>query len=471
MPGVPGGLSQGGGARTIAAIALTGPAPTPTVTLFLLPQSWRTLLLSFVWLAAVADLFVDFPPLTAAAAAGLLAFVLLTLPEARRETRWLALVGGAVVLALVATVASPADAWKGLERTLVFAGLLPTLQMTRAVARRMPSVRASQDRLAALPGQAGDIGIAIGSTVFGSVLNTGAYALMSAVLREDASPERRLSAARASMRGMSISALWSPFFVAFAVAGSYLPMVEPWQIIPFGFVCVVGSIVIGLLMFARPLSLGALAAALACLGPIAPRLGIAAGSVVLCGIVTPLTTLGSVLVVMPLLCAVQFWRRPLEAGPVLSETGAAMGRMGDDLLLITVSMVLGTVAGGSGAVVDMVEPLLREGLSAPLLFALMIGIQLVPAMVGVHPIITGTVFLAAITSHPLTVLPVALFEAMLAGWGLGSMISFASLSVVTAGSMYRVPPMRVAFGPNVVYAAVVWGALVVFLSAVDAAVG
>ena len=53
---------------------------------------------------------------------------------------------------------------------------------------------------------------------------------------------------------------------------------------------------------------------------------------------------------------------------------------------------------------------------------------------------------------------------MLAGWGLGAMISIASLSVVTAGSMFDVPPTRVAIGPNLAYVFVVWAVLVPILS-------
>lgn len=399
-------------------------------------------------------------------AIGLLAYVVLTLPEARVETKVLVAGGSLITVLLLATVATAADALRGLERSLIFAGLLPTLQMTRAVALRMPSVRASQERLAALPGRAADVGVAIGTTVFGSVLNTGAFALVSAVIKDDATEQRRLTAARAAMRGMNISVLWSPFFVGFAVAGTYLPMVELWQIVPLGFFCVCLSIAIALAMFARPFSLGAVRDALACLGPIAPRLGFAAGTVVLVGAFTPLLTLGAIVVVMPVLCLIQFGRHRNQVRPVFESTATAMRSMGDDLALIVVAMVVATMAGEADAVIVHVAPLLENGLPAPVIIALMIGIQLVPAIVGIHPIITGTILLAALTGLPHGVLPLALFEAMLAGWGLGSMISIASLSVVTSGSMFRVRPLQLAFGPNLLYVMVVWAVMVPLLSAV-----
>ncbi|MBO6562316.1 MAG: hypothetical protein JJ959_17355 [Nisaea sp.] len=441
----------------------------PPLETKILPQifkDWRVLLLAAVWLGSVAGLFVSAPMLDHLTGIGLLIFVLLTLPKARRETKFLMLGGGLITAVLLLTVAGPADALRGLERSLIFAGLLPTLQMTKAVALRMPSVRISQERLASLPGQAADVGIAIGTTVFGSVLNTGAFALVSAVIKQDATEERRLTAARAAMRGMNISVLWSPFFVGFAVAGTYLPQVELWQIVPFGFFCVCLSIAIALAMFARPFSLGAVRDSLACLGPIAPRLGFAAGTVILVGALTPLSTLGAIIVVMPVLCAIQFQRHPEQVRPVFEETATAMSRMGDDLALIVVAMVVGTTAGEADALIVHVAPLLEGGLPAPVLLAALIGIQLLPAVVGIHPIITGTIFLAALTSLPHGVLPLALYEAMLAGWGLGSMISIASLSVVTAGSMFGVRPLVVAIGPNLLYVLVVWAVLVPLLSAV-----
>ncbi|UUX49194.1 hypothetical protein NUH88_17530 [Nisaea acidiphila] len=424
------------------------------------------LLLAAVWAGSVAGLFVSVPMLDHVTGVGLLIFVLLTLSKSRRETKMLMLGGAAITAALLATVAGPEDALRGLERSLIFAGLLPTLQMTKAVALRMPSVHESQNRLAALPGKAADVGIAIGTTVFGSVLNTGAFALVSAVIKPDATEERRLAGARAAMRGMNISVLWSPFFVGFAVAGTYLPTVPLWQIVPFGFFCVCLSIAIALAMFARPFSFGAVRDSLACLGPIAPRLGLAAGTVILVGALTPLSTLGAIIVVMPVLCAIQFQRHPEQIMPVFEETAGAMSRMGDDLALIVVAMVVGTAAGEADALITHVAPLLEGGLPVPLLLAAMIGIQLLPAIVGIHPIITGTIFIAALTSLPHGVLPLALYEAMLAGWGLGSMISIASLSVVTSGSMFGVRPLKVAFGPNLIYVMVVWAVLVPLLSAV-----
>ena len=89
---------------------------------------------------------------------------------------------------------------------------------------------ASRERLAALPRRWADVGVTLGSHVLGSILNTGAFAIMSSVVDERAGAGRRRRAAEASLRGMNTAVLWSPFFVGFAVAGTYLPSVPPWQV-------------------------------------------------------------------------------------------------------------------------------------------------------------------------------------------------------------------------------------------------
>ena len=103
-----------------------------------------------------------------------------------------------------------------------------------------------------------------------------------------------------------------------------------------------------------------------------------------------------------------------------------------------------------------------------MVIAAMLLSQLLPAMVGVHPIISGTVVLAALTSQPLTVAPLLLFQAMVAGWALGTMISMSAISVVTSASMFNIPPHHLAYGRNLPYALAVAGLVVAVLSGLDA---
>ena len=286
------------------------------------------------------------------AAALLLLFIAMTARRIRRET-WLVVGGialaGAVVLALGGR---PALFWQGIERALIFAGLLPTLQLTRALAWRMPPAVRARERLADLPARAADIGLMAGAQAFGYVLSTGAFAMMSSLVAPDVAERRRRAAGAATLRGMSMAILWSPFFVAFAVAATYLPMVPPWQIFALGFVLTVGALGLSILMFARPLSLAVVGQVLICLTPILPYLVLIVGAVMAAAAWFGLSTLGAVMVMMPLLVGLQVIVRPSLLTPVVRDTARGFDRLGDDLLLITASMSLATAA--AGAIADYV---------------------------------------------------------------------------------------------------------------------
>ena len=65
---------------------------------------------------------------------------------------------------------------------LIFACLMPTMTLVRATAMTMPSVRRTQDRLAALPPEHTASGLQLTSQMLGAVMNVGAFALVSAAL-------------------------------------------------------------------------------------------------------------------------------------------------------------------------------------------------------------------------------------------------------------------------------------------------
>src|SRR3546814_6186122 len=100
--------------------------------------------------------------------------------DARRETRVVVAFIATLGVGLLALGADPAEVLHGLDRSLVFAALLPTLALIRAVARGMQSVRVAQHRIASLPARWAGIGLLFGAHAFGAVLNTGGVARMGA---------------------------------------------------------------------------------------------------------------------------------------------------------------------------------------------------------------------------------------------------------------------------------------------------
>ena len=438
------------------------------MTIAALNRRWRPPLLAAIWLAALVLLWIDLSWLHLTAAGALGVFVLASLLDCRRETL--------LVIALIACLGAyllwsgaPAEELlRGLDRTLIFAGLLPTLALTRAVARGLTAVRTAQHRIAALPPRLSGIGLLFGAHAFGAVLNTGAFALMGAVVPGDAADRDRRSAALATLRGMNSVSLYSPFFVGFAVAYTYLPDVPVWQVFALGGGLAVCGLTISLLLFARPLTGDSVRRGLACLAPIALPMGGAAGLVILASQVLPISTLGAVLLVMPILAGLQLATRPHRIRPVMIETRDSMARMGDDLAIVSAAMVLGTLAESAPPVRDVFAPWIAAHLPAWAAFgatsATMIGL----AVAGVHPMITGTVMMVALTGSALAIADLPLMMAMLFGWGFGAMNSISSLSVVTAGQMFAVRPLILAFGPNLIFALVFGLFVTVVLTALNA---
>ena len=338
------------------------------------------------------------------------------------------------------------------------------MQLTRAIAWRLPKVAEARTNLATLPERAADIGLMFGAQAFGYVLSTGAFAMVSSLVAAKAPLKRRLAAGAASLRGMSTSILWSPFFVAFAVASSYLPEVPAWQVFALGFVLMVTALLIAILMFARPLDISAVVQALKCLLPVLLYLFVAVGAVMAVSAFTDLSTLGAVLVTMPCLVAVNLLFRPIIMGEVLRETARGFDRLGDDLLLISTSMGLATAVVATSQIADQLTILVALDIPAVVVIAGMLLVQLLPAMAGVHPIITATVVLAALTSQPLTVHPLILFQAMVAGWSLGTMVSMSAISVVTTANMFSLAPLQLAYGRNLGYSLVTAAVVVAVLS-------
>ena len=148
----------------------------------------RLVLLCSAWLAALIQ--VVFGPSTHAlvdfGVIGYTGFVLLTLSRLRRETILILLLLVLVGWFLLDHRPSP-DEWRAAGRyVLIFTALLPTMALVRATASTMPSVRRTQQALAQLPASASASGFHLAANIFGSVINTGSLAILSAAVPPDA---------------------------------------------------------------------------------------------------------------------------------------------------------------------------------------------------------------------------------------------------------------------------------------------
>ena len=161
-------------------------------------------------------------------------FAICTLPRLRRDSLIILTVLAVLTLMLLPTTPDLDALMGAVEYVLIFAALLPTMALVKATAMTMPSVQTSQANLGALPPEASAGGFQLTGHFFGGIINTGTFAILSAVLPPESPETDRRAAAEAAIRGMVTSAAWSPFFVGFAVGQSFVEPQYAWMAIGFG---------------------------------------------------------------------------------------------------------------------------------------------------------------------------------------------------------------------------------------------
>ena len=428
----------------------------------------RLACLTIAWVAAVGAI-VTARPDGLVASIGALAFglfIVLTMARLRWDSLVILAVLAAVTWLLLDELPGLADILSGGRRVLIFAALLPTMALVRATAMTMPSVHATQRRLGGLPASASAGGQQLAAHVFGGIINTGAFALLSAALPEDADQPRRCAAAEAVIRGMVSSSAWSPFFVAFAIGQNFVAPIYAWMAIAIGVLSALFFTCASLIGLNRDFSLARLRISLDCLRPVAWRLVIVLMTVLLVALAFGLTALSAVVVVMPLLVLLQLFRHRDKAAAILGQTREAMHSTADDLVVITAAMLVAFFATQNDSLAGLVANIWQGQIPGWVALMATPLVMMKLSVVGIHPVITSTALLATFSGGGADVHPALLVQAHLIGWGAGTMSSVASLSVLSCGGLYRVPTRQLVLGDNMLsgflYALLGGAMLVVF---------
>ena len=413
-------------------------------------DSIRLVLLLSAWVAALAQIVlpVTFNSFINAGVVGYSVFVALTFSRLRRETILILL-----ILLLVGWILfdqSPTfDQWFAAGRyVLIFTALLPTMALMRATALTMPSILSVQKALTDLPPSASTSGFHLAANVYGSVINTGSLAILSAAIPANSSASRRRLAAESALRGMVTAAAWSPFFIAFAIGQSFTDSANSWIGLSIGVITTILFSLISLPLLNKDLSLSKLKIALACLKPVAIRLTIVFGTVLCAAIAFNFTALSAVVVVVPFLILIQFYRYPKNILSILKQTRQSMIDTSDDILIISMAMLIGYFATQTGAFTEIVVGLYND--TIPGYFAISVTpiCMMLASIVGVHPVISSTILLGVFSGGNSEAHPALLMQAHLIGWGAGTMSSVASLSVITCANLFRVPSRQLVLGKN-----------------------
>ena len=379
-------------------------------------------------------------------------FLLIILPRLKWDSYLILIMLGVMGWFLLNGLPTQELLFSGGRFILIFVALIATMTLSKATASTMSSVRLTQRNLALLTPEASSAGLQIAGHVFGGIINTGSFAVLSAALPRNSDDHRRKLAAEAALRGMVTSAVWSPFFVAFAVGEGFVGTTYAWIAIAIGLVTSIIFTLICCYVFSPQFSWNTIRASLACLTPISMRVIIVLTTVLGFALVFNLTALSAVVISMPILVCVQFLRHPGNIRRIITSTHDGLALISDDLIIISGAMFIGYIAINTDGLEQM--GLIGEHSIYPGWVALISTpvVMMLASVVGIHPVISSTVMLALFSYGGASVHPALLMHSHLIGWGAGTMSSVASLSVITCARLYRVKSTSLALGHNMIVA-------------------
>ena len=414
-----------------------------------------TIFLIIIWLLSLTLIFFDSTILKNINGIILSVYILLVSPNIRRSLKFLC----AALAILTAGIAWNLDCWpliwKGVEKAVLFAAFFGTLSLLRATADRRREILQSIDSVEQLGGEERNSGFLIGTFVLGSTLIVGVMAIFAPIAGRKAPFNVRKSAAEASQRGMCLSCLWSPFWVAMAVSLEHLPTVPLWQIMLSGFALSTIGLFTAQVIFTPNVSLRGLIRALLALKPVMTPVAFAAAAVLLLKAATTFTTLECLVLGVPILCFVTLaisGITNLKSGII--QSGQGLDSISGEVVLLTCSFALGHVLQYYLELVDIETLILHLSPSPTLLIGVSVIIMAAFALIGIHQIVTLTLVLVAFNSPSIGLSNLALMQAGLLGWAFASMVGLSAVSVAAASSMFDVPIERLAYGPNIKFVAI-----------------
>ena len=331
---------------------------------------------------------------------------------------------------------------------LIFAGLIPTMGLVRSTAQKLNNVKQCQALLSKLSKDSFASGFQITAHFFGAVINTGVFAMLAAAMPPKSSAKYRQKVAEASLRGMSSSATWSPFFVAFVVGQVYLDSRSAWLGLAIGLF--MGSIfsLLSVVLLNKKLTYEKFKLSLACLKPVFSTLTLIIVLVVSAAMIFGLTALSAVVVVMPILVGSYFLTKPKHFKPIMIDTVQYLKKSTDDVVIISFAMIVGYLVTNSPETLTKFQKLNLFAIPEWLILIFIPVTMATVSLIGVHPVISSTILLSTFISLNFDISAPLLMQAHLLGWCTGTMSSIASLSVITCSKLFQIPSSKLCYGIN-----------------------
>lgn len=409
------------------------------------------MLLAAVWLLVVLHLLSGLAPLKTASVVLLAAFLLCAVPRASVHIRLLFAAGVAASLWSILGAGDWAPVRGGLEAGVIVGAFFPTVLLLRATADQSPLLGATREGIERLDERQRETWVQAVSHLLGSFLMIGGYLIARSALPRQLPEHQRVRLAQSGVIGLCLSGCWSPFFLASAIASQLVPTVKAWQLVCVGLLFAAMGWTLSKLLFYRGVSMTGVLRDVAIF---AVPSGVLVAIVIVVSLFTGLSSLQAIVLVMPVFClgylSTLGWPATRRA---LARVPSALGHLSDEMIVFTVSMILGAVAASSGA--ERLLSVLLAGISGVplLLIAAEAGLIASLGYLGVHPMITATLMLPVLAGTNRQLADLAVAYIVVLGWGLSSMVSIWQLPVASAATTFEVPVRRLAFGRNLHFVA------------------
>lgn len=331
---------------------------------------------------------------------------------------------------------------------LIFAGLIPTMNLVKSAALHVNSIKETQKLLSLLSSKNSSSGFQITGHLSGSIMNTGVFPMLAASMPSDSNLNYRKKVAEASIRGMASSVVWSPFFVAFAVGQVYIDNFNSWMGLAVGLF--IGSLfsIVSVFLLNRSLNYNLFKASLNCLRPIFIYLFVIMSIIVVFALIFNLTALSAVILIMPILIVLYFLRTPIELKFIFTNTISSMRKNIDDIVIISLAMMIGFLITNAENNNLSFEIFNIQNIPDFLIFIIIPLTMCFFSIICIHPVISSTILLTIFSSNIFDINHALLMQAHLIGWCTGTLSSVASLTVITCSNLFNVPSLKIAFGEN-----------------------
>ena len=331
---------------------------------------------------------------------------------------------------------------------LIFAGLIPTMNLVKSAALHVNSIKETQKLLSLLSSKNSSSGFQITGHLSGSIMNTGVFPMLAASMPSDSNLNYRKKVAEASIRGMASSVVWSPFFVAFAVGQVYINNFNSWMGLAVGLF--IGSLfsIVSVFLLNRSLNYNLFKASLNCLRPIFIYLFAIMSIIVVCALLFHLTALSAVILIMPILIVLYFFINLKELKFIFTDTISSMKKNIDDIVIISLAMMVGFLITNFDSNNLSFEIFNIQNIPEFLIFIIIPLTMCFFSIICIHPVISSTLLLTLFSSNIFDINHALLMQAHLIGWCTGTLSSVASLTVITCSNLFNVPSLKIAFGEN-----------------------